>query len=126
MEQNCVLLWEERRGHQQSSPSGNRRPVWFMLIVPQASRAWRPCGTAWMTKILHRIREGHGTPRDLELLVEVANSMGIIPGTTICGLADGAAWPVKNAIQKFRGEFEDYIQNKKTSVDPIRELVGAH
>ncbi len=28
-----------------------------------------------------------------------ANSMGIMPGTTICGLADGAAWPVKNAIR---------------------------
>ena len=39
------------------------------------------------------------------------NSMGIIPGTTICGLADGAAWPVKNAITKFRGEFEEYIRS---------------
>jgi NADH-quinone oxidoreductase subunit F len=79
-----------------------------------------------MTKILHRIRTGHGTLRDLDLLKEVADSMGIIPGTTICGLADGAAWPVKNAIQKYRGEFEDYIQNKKTSADPIHDLVGAH
>ncbi len=33
-----------------------------------------------------------------------------MPGTTICGLADGAAWPIKNAIRKFRGEFEDYIK----------------
>jgi NADH-quinone oxidoreductase subunit F len=36
--------------------------------------------------------------------------MGLMPGTTICGLADGAAWPVKNAIGKFRGEFEERIQ----------------
>jgi NADH-quinone oxidoreductase subunit F len=87
-----------------------------------------PCreGTGWMTKILHRIREGHGTTRDLDLLTEVANSMGIIPGTTICGLADGAAWPVKNAIQKYRSEFEEYIKINKTSRDPIHELVGAH
>jgi NADH-quinone oxidoreductase subunit F len=87
-----------------------------------------PCreGTGWMTKILHRIREGHGTTRDLDLLTEVANSMGIIPGTTICGLADGAAWPVKNAIQKYRSEFEEYIKTNKTSRDPIHELVGAH
>lgn len=76
-----------------------------------------PCreGTAWMTKILERIRAGHGQLRDLDLLVEVAASMGIIPGTTICGLSDGAAWPVKNAIAKFRGEFEEYIKSKKTS-----------
>lgn len=76
-----------------------------------------PCreGTAWMTKILERIRAGHGQVKDLDLLLEVAGSMGIIPGTTICGLSDGAAWPVKNAIAKFRPEFEEYITSKKTS-----------
>ena len=76
-----------------------------------------PCreGTAWMTKILERIRAGHGQLRDLDLLLEVAGSMGIIPGTTICGLADGAAWPVKNAIKKFRPEFEEYIRSGRRS-----------
>ncbi len=87
-----------------------------------------PCreGTLWMTKILHRIRTGGGRMEDLDLLVEIADSMGITPGTTICGLADGAAWPVKNAIAKFRGEFEEYIRSNRTSEDPIRQLVGAH
>jgi NADH-quinone oxidoreductase subunit F len=87
-----------------------------------------PCreGTVWMTKILHRVRNGRGRLEDLDLLLEVANSMGITPGTTICGLADGAAWPVKNAIAKFRPEFEKYIRNKQTSIDPAGELVGAH
>ena len=42
--------------------------------------------------------------------MEIADSIGIIPGTTICGLADGAAWPIKNAIRKFRSEFEDHIR----------------
>ncbi len=72
-----------------------------------------PCreGTAWMTKILERIRRGRGELKDLDLLLEIANGMGIIPGTTICGLADGAAWPVKNAITKFRPEFEQHIKS---------------
>jgi NADH-quinone oxidoreductase subunit F len=85
-----------------------------------------PCreGTNWMTRILDRIRSGQGEMRDLDLLTEVAGSMGIIPGTTICGLSDGAAWPVKNAIQKFRGDFEEYIRNGKKSVTPYP--VGAH
>ncbi len=85
-----------------------------------------PCreGTAWMHKILNRVRAGHGELRDLDLLVEVASSMGIIPGTTICGLSDGAAWPIKNAIKKFRSEFEDYIKSGRKSVDPIP--AGAH
>ncbi len=84
-----------------------------------------PCreGTAWMTKILARIRQGRGELRDLDILLEVANGMGIMPGTTICGLADGAAWPVKNAITKFRGEFEEYITSKRTSVD---QLAASH
>jgi NADH-quinone oxidoreductase subunit F len=83
-----------------------------------------PCreGTAWMTKILERIRAGHGQPRDLDLLLEVAGSMGIIPGTTICGLSDGAAWPVKNAINKFRPEFEQYIRSGRRSAGPAGSI----
>ena len=50
--------------------------------------------------------------------------MGIMPGTTICGLADGAGWPVKNAIRKFRAEFEQYIRAAQKS--SLLELVGGH
>ncbi|MCC6492398.1 MAG: NADH-quinone oxidoreductase subunit NuoF [Pirellulales bacterium] len=88
-----------------------------------------PCreGTKWMTRILERIRVGHGKLEDLDTLVEVAGSMGIIPGTTICGLADGAAWPVKNAIKKFRSEFEEYINSGRRTMTPAQELMaGAH
>jgi NADH-quinone oxidoreductase subunit F len=87
-----------------------------------------PCreGTTWMTKILERIRSGHGRVEDLDLLLEVAGSMGIIPGTTICGLADGAAWPVKNAINKFRDEFEEFIRSGRQSISPAEEYMAAH
>jgi NADH-quinone oxidoreductase subunit F len=71
-----------------------------------------PCreGTGWMMKITDRIRRGRGRMEDLNVLQDIANSIGIIPGTTICGLADGAAWPVKNAVTKFRGELEELIR----------------
>ncbi len=87
-----------------------------------------PCreGTAWMTKILTRIRAGQGRLEDLNLLMEVAGSMGIIPGTTICGLSDGAAWPVKNAISKFRGDFEEYINSKRATVTSAQTLMEVH
>jgi NADH-quinone oxidoreductase subunit F len=87
-----------------------------------------PCreGTTWMTKILERIRSGRGRLEDLDLLMEVSGSMGIIPGTTICGLADGAAWPVKNAIQKFRDEFEEFIRSGRQSIGPAEEYMAAH
>lgn len=85
-----------------------------------------PCreGTAWSMKILARMRAGQGTLEDLRTLSDIANSMGTIPGTTICGLADGAAWPIKNALQKYRGEFEEYITSGRRS--QAREMVAAH
>jgi len=71
-----------------------------------------PCreGTSWSERILYRIKQGKGRLKDLDLLATIGDSIGIMPGTTICGLADGAAWPIKNALKKFRGEFEDYIK----------------
>jgi NADH-quinone oxidoreductase subunit F len=85
-----------------------------------------PCreGTGWMLKITERFRSGQGRLEDLKILEEVGDNIGIMPGTTICGLADGAGWPVKNAIRKFRGEFEQYIRRGEKSRLP--ELVGAH
>jgi NADH-quinone oxidoreductase subunit F len=76
-----------------------------------------PCreGTAWSTKILERIRQGKGKLSDIDLLMEIANSIGVMPGTTICGLADGAAWPIKTAINKYRSEFEEYIKSGRRS-----------
>ncbi len=60
-------------------------------------------------------------------MLQLANNMGIMPGTTICGLADGAAWPVKNALAKFRAEFEDYIrthQDGPAAVTPLQEAIA--
>lgn len=76
-----------------------------------------PCreGTGWMLRILERIRDGQGRQEDLDILLGVAESMGIMPGTTICGLADGAAWPVKNALGKFRAEFEEAVGGTNAS-----------
>jgi NADH-quinone oxidoreductase subunit F len=85
-----------------------------------------PCreGTGWMLKIVDRIRRGQGRVEDLDILQEVGNAIGIMPGTTICGLADGAGWPVKNAVTKFRQEFEEYIRSGQKVEAPV--LVGAH
>ncbi len=74
-----------------------------------------PCreGTDWMYKTLTRIEQGGGTSKDLDLLLEIAGSMGAMPGTTICGLADGANWAVRTIINKFRGEFEKKLTKKR-------------
>ncbi len=88
-----------------------------------------PCreGTGWFYKTMKRIKAGGGRIEDLDIMLHMANNMGIMPGTTICGLADGAAWPVKNAIAKFRGEFEDYIrqhQSDACKVTPLQDKIA--
>ena len=75
--------------------------------------------------MIERIRVGKGRLHDLELLLEISNSIGIMPGTTICGLADGAAWPIKNAITKFRDEFEAYIRETNPTGFDTRDPVPA-
>ncbi|MBN1909796.1 MAG: NADH-quinone oxidoreductase subunit NuoF [Pirellulales bacterium] len=71
-----------------------------------------PCreGTAWALRLCQRIRAGRGRLVDLDLLAEIGDTIGVMPGTTICGLADGAAWPIKTALAKFRDELEESIR----------------
>ncbi|HVS40123.1 MAG TPA: NADH-quinone oxidoreductase subunit NuoF [Gemmataceae bacterium] len=81
-----------------------------------------PCreGTGWMLKITDRLRRGQGRLEDLQILDEVGDKIGIMPGTTICGLADGAGWPVKQAVRKFRKELESYIKSgQKAKALPV-------
>ncbi len=75
-----------------------------------------PCreGTGWMEKILHKILDGHGTLKDVDLLWEIQSK---IEGKTICPLGDAAAWPVASAIRHFRKEFEEYVTNPSSIKD---------
>ena len=75
-----------------------------------------PCreGTGWMEKILHKILDGHGTLKDVDLLWDI---QGKIEGKTICPLGDAAAWPVASAIRHFRKEFEEYVTNPSSIED---------
>ncbi len=74
-----------------------------------------PCreGTTWLYKILTRIEAGDGTTKDLDLLLELSASMGMMPGTTICGLADGANWAVRTILNKYWHEFEAVVKKER-------------
>ncbi len=77
-----------------------------------------PCreGTTWTYKLLSRIERGEGTSKDLDLLLELAGSMGIMSGTTICGLADGNNWAIRTIVNKFRDEFEARVRPVSVAV----------
>ncbi len=74
-----------------------------------------PCreGTAWMVTILRRILAGQGKTEDLDLLLDLSDNM---TGRTICPLCDSCAVPVVSGINKFRDEFEAYINGSKPAV----------
>ena len=66
---------------------------------------WRDC--------LHRIKEGHGEPGDIEKLVNVADN---IEGRTICAFGEAAAWPVQSFVKHFYHEFEYFMKHKRSLV----------
>jgi hypothetical protein len=39
------------------------------------------------------------------MLLELEKTQGLMPGTTICGLADGTAWATRTFINKYYDEF---------------------
>jgi len=70
-------------------------------------------GTAWITRIMERIRDGDGTAEDLDTLVSIADNMS---GKTICVLSDSCATPVLSGLKKFRHEFEAKIAPDRARV----------
>ena len=78
-------------------------------------------GTAWMQKIADRIARGAGRAIDLDILLETARNMGMMPGLSICGLPDGATYPIETLVKKFRGEFEGKIRSP--SWEPVNAIL---
>jgi NADH-quinone oxidoreductase subunit F len=67
-----------------------------------------PCreGTTWLRKLLERFHAGNGSPADIDLMGDLARNM---LGRTFCPLGDAAAMPMISYVEKFRGEFEEYL-----------------
>ena len=71
-----------------------------------------PCreGTKRMLQILTRITEGKGEDGDIELLLELADT---VSHTSLCGLGKTAPNPVVSTIKNFREEYEAHIYEKR-------------
>ena len=70
-----------------------------------------PCreGTKRMLEILERIVAGKGEPEDIDLLLELADT---ISSTALCGLGKTAPSPVVSTIKNFREEYMEHIVDK--------------
>jgi NADH-quinone oxidoreductase subunit F len=71
-----------------------------------------PCreGTHWVKDLLHKIRSGHGTEKDVELIFSLSRNME--GGTTICPLADACVMAVRPTMTKFKSEFESKLKKE--------------
>ncbi|MBP1659554.1 MAG: nuoF2 [Candidatus Aminicenantes bacterium] len=67
-----------------------------------------PCriGTAWILKIVERLRRQGGSPADLDLILDLADG---IKGRTLCPLGEAAALPIQALVVKFRSELEKAV-----------------
>ncbi len=80
-----------------------------------------PCreGTKRMLAILERIVEGQGEEGDIDLLLELADT---ISSTALCGLGKSAAYPVVSTIKYFREEYEAHINEKRCPTGNCQKL----
>ena len=71
-----------------------------------------PCreGTRRQLQILEKICEGRGEPSDIDVLVELSQT---IRETALCGLGQTGPNPVLSALRYFRDEFEAHIHEKR-------------
>jgi NADH-quinone oxidoreductase subunit F len=80
-----------------------------------------PCreGTRRMLEILERISSGNGVSGDIELLLELSET---VSQTALCGLGKTAAFPVMSTIKNFRGEYEAHIYEKRCPAGSCQKL----
>ena len=64
---------------------------------------------------------GKGKQEDFQLLLDLSDNM---TGKTICVLSDSCAAPMVSGIQKFRPEFEAYIQARASRHSPLFEVAA--
>ena len=83
-----------------------------------------PCrlGTKQMLEILERICNGQGRMEDIDLLLELANSIKV---GSLCGLGQSAPNTVLTTLRYFRGEYEEHIRDHHCRAAVCKGLVKA-
>jgi NADH-quinone oxidoreductase subunit F len=84
-----------------------------------------PCrwGTKQMLDILEDITHGRGKPEDIDLLLELGESIKV---SALCGLGQSAPNPVLSTIRYFRNEYEEHTNKKRCSALVCKGIVIAN
>ena len=74
-----------------------------------------------MFSVLDDITTGQGRPEDIDLLLELGES---VAGTSLCALGQTAPNPVLTTIRYFRDEYEAHIHEKRCPAGVCQALVS--
>jgi len=82
-----------------------------------------PCreGMGWLERISNRLVAGQGRPEDIDRLYQISRAND---GTTICGLGDAAGYATVGILDKYRNEFDYFIEHKKSMFGGRLEVAG--
>ena len=88
-----------------------------MASARLAAKAWAGCtgsstGNPWTAT---------ADPEDIEHLYRISK---LNDGTTICGMGDAAGYATIGILNKYRDEFEYYIEHRRSRFDGNLEVVG--
>ena len=68
----------------------------------------------WMVRVYEKLVRGRGEPRDVQLIVDMADN---ISGKSFCLLADACLGPVQSSLKLFRDEYEYLAANRRPMHD---------
>jgi len=79
-----------------------------------------PCreGLGWMLKIIKKILRREGSMDDILLLRELCDNIEM---KTVCVLSAACTMPVRSYLDKFRHEFEAYVQDASAAIQAKQE-----
>jgi NADH-quinone oxidoreductase subunit F len=98
---------------------------WLAFYKHESCGKCTPCreGTWWLSDVLHRFEDGHGTESDLDKLIDICSQ---IAGRSFCALGDAAATPFPAALKYFRNEFVQATNTPANETfDPVAATVFA-
>jgi NADH-quinone oxidoreductase subunit F len=81
-----------------------------------------PCrmGTQHLLRILTDIAEGRGTPRQIETMKKISDTM---MKASLCGLGQTAPNPVLTTLRYFEDEYRAHVENRKCPAGVCREII---
>ncbi len=92
------------------------------FMVEESCGKCNPCrlGTMAILKLLEKIVDGKGEPRDINKLEQLA---AVMKSSSLCALGQTAANPVLSTLRYFRDEYEAHVNDKTCPAGECKALI---